>query len=107
MFSPDGSNIAYGDGPVVRVRDLKTDQQVCTFENHTKAVTSVAYTPDGKYLLSGAYDKTARLWDAKTGNRFSNTAMQTRPSSRSPFLPVVTFLLWRDMTKSLGLLGSG
>jgi len=31
------------------------------------AVTSVAFSPDGKTILTGSLDKTARLWDAATG----------------------------------------
>jgi WD40 repeat protein len=69
VFSPDGSHIAYGDGDVARVVDLRTGKQVTTFENHTGPVISVAYTRNGKYVLSGAYDKTARLWDATTGEQ--------------------------------------
>ena len=30
-------------------------------------VTSVAFSPDGKTMLTGCSDKTARLWDAATG----------------------------------------
>jgi serine/threonine protein kinase/WD40 repeat protein len=37
------------------------------FAGHTGVVTSIAYSPDGKYLLSGGKEGTARLWDAKTG----------------------------------------
>jgi WD40 repeat protein len=34
---------------------------------HTHNVTSVAFSPDGKYALSGSIDKTIKLWDVATG----------------------------------------
>jgi tetratricopeptide (TPR) repeat protein len=34
---------------------------------HQAAVSAVAFSPDGKAVLSGCYDNTARLWDAATG----------------------------------------
>ena len=35
---------------------------------HTDRVSSVSFSPDGKQILSGSYDKTIRIWDASTGN---------------------------------------
>jgi WD40 repeat protein len=32
------------------------------FEGHTKWVSSVAFSPDGMKIVSGAYDKTIRVW---------------------------------------------
>jgi WD40 repeat protein len=30
-------------------------------------VYKVVYSPDGKFLLTGSHDRTARTWDAQTG----------------------------------------
>jgi WD40 repeat protein len=34
---------------------------------HGSAVTGLAFTPDGKTLISGSYDQALRLWDPSTG----------------------------------------
>ena len=37
------------------------------FEGHTDHVYSVAFSPDGKHVVSGSGDKTIRIWDVQTG----------------------------------------
>jgi WD40 repeat protein len=43
------------------------DEQECTLTGHSLLVTSVAYSPDGKHIVSGSYDNTVKIWDAATG----------------------------------------
>ena len=31
---------------------------------HSAPVTSVAFSPDGKTIVSGSYDQTIKVWDA-------------------------------------------
>ena len=36
-------------------------------QGHDEFVFSVAYSPDGRQLLSGSQDETVRMWDVATG----------------------------------------
>src|SRR5262249_31533630 len=38
-----------------------------TFLGHTREVTSVTFSPDGKRILTGSFDRTAKVWDAEKG----------------------------------------
>ncbi len=44
------------------------DESIKTLKGHKSDVTSVSYSPDGKYIASGSRDKTIKLWDVNTGN---------------------------------------
>ena len=41
-------------------------------QGHTSFVTSVAFSPDRRYIVSGSNDRTIRLWDAQTGGQVGN-----------------------------------
>ncbi len=41
--------------------------ELLTLKGHVGFVSSVAFSPDGKRVLTGSYDKTAKIWDAETG----------------------------------------
>ena len=43
------------------------ERQTLLFQEHTAAVLSVAWSPDGRYLASGGSDQTALVWDAGNG----------------------------------------
>ena len=36
-------------------------------KGHESWITSIAISPDGKFLASGSADKTIKIWDFKTG----------------------------------------
>ena len=43
--------------------------QIAALEGHTASVSSVAWSPDGATVASGALDSTVILWDAESGER--------------------------------------
>ena len=47
------------------------DEQKCTLTGHSNWVNSVAYSPDGKHIVSGSEDETVKIWDSSTGKEVS------------------------------------
>jgi WD40 repeat protein len=52
----------------IRIWDAETGDAVGQpLKGHTDSIHSVAYSPNGQYIISGSCDKTIRTWDAETG----------------------------------------
>jgi WD40 repeat protein len=74
VYSPDMSLIATAgrDRPwdkacnecSIQIWDAKTGKLVATLKGHTREVTCLAWTKDGKTLISGSYDYSIRTWNA-------------------------------------------
>ena len=41
-------------------------------QGHTSSVWSVAFSPDGRHIVSGSGDRTIQIWDAQTGGQMGH-----------------------------------
>ena len=77
-FSPDGRTLAtssgsdrrgkqYGLDYTVRLWDLTKRESILTIQGHGGSIKCVAWSPDGKKLVTASSDHTARVWNAFSG----------------------------------------
>jgi len=102
-----------GDGPV---RVFDRTGAVRWEGKHAGAVTRAAFSPDGRYVLTGSADRTARLWNAATGAVITTFAghegdvtavIVSRDATRAATLTTRgTLRLWQPNAPSATLLSS-
>jgi len=69
-FSPDSTLIATGGissvGERIKIWDSNTGKLVAILKGHTWDVNCLAWTANGRTLISGSYDATIRTWNTST-----------------------------------------
>jgi WD40 repeat protein len=67
-FSPDGMAIAVGNNAGhLKLYDSLNGRMLWTSQGHTSGIESLVFFPAGDRLVTAAHDKTAKVWDRKTG----------------------------------------
>jgi WD40 repeat protein len=86
VFSPDGRSIATASydrsikiwvypersrRDVAQIPDFSEKSGICisihTLIGHQQPVSAIAFSPDGRQLVSSSFDKTIKLWDVNSG----------------------------------------
>src|SRR5262249_17222867 len=64
-LSPDGKLLAAADRTenIIRIWDLSLLKEIQRLDSHEADITTLAFSPDGKTLASGAGDFTVLLWN--------------------------------------------
>jgi WD40 repeat protein len=57
--------ILAADG-TIKIWNTETGRQERTFEGHLTGISTIAWSPDSRWIASGGDDKVIRLWDVQT-----------------------------------------
>lgn len=69
-ISPDGHTLAFGDGNVIRLMDMRTGAHLGTLAAGPS--TLIAFSPDGRTLASSSStQRVVRIWDVRTRKQLS------------------------------------
>jgi WD40 repeat protein/serine/threonine protein kinase len=95
-FSPDGTRLGWARSEedfskpaVVTVWDVSNKKEIVAFRDHASTVTSVAFSPDGRRIVSAsALEKSAvKIWDAETGSELLSISLPVADDPRATFSP--------------------
>ena len=73
-FSPDGKTLVnsswYDDMP--KIWDVVSGNLLSELKGHSRSITSIGFSQDGKKIVTASWDRTIKIWDAATGKILSN-----------------------------------
>ncbi len=87
-FSPDGDVVAEFEGDDVRLRPTgrPTDKGLM-LEGHTLPIIAGAFSADGRRLVTGSLDGTARVWNTSTGDLIFTSPVEPSDVAAVAFSP--------------------
>ena len=66
------------DTELVKIRDVKTGDELLSFEAHEQDITGLAFFPDTRYLASGGQDRVVKIWDLQKSSAIATLPIDGR-----------------------------
>ena len=61
----------------------ESGKEIVVLEGHTASVGSAAFSPDGKWAVSGGQDHSVRAWELGSGREVLRLNLKSTPSAES------------------------
>jgi eukaryotic-like serine/threonine-protein kinase len=75
-----------------------TTPALVTYQGHSDYIWSVAWSPDGTYIVTSSSDGTAQVWEASSGKRLLSTRSHIDPAVQDDWAKVVA---WSPNSKQI------
>lgn len=92
------------DTELVKIRDVKTGEELLSFEAHEKDVRGLAFFPDTRYLATGGADGLVKIWDLQKKASIANMSLNGQVTTLS-VSPNGKWLAAADDTDTLTIWG--
>ena len=66
--SLNGNLIAFPEENSIQVWNVSIGELLFTLSGHNNSISDIAFSSDGKYLVSGSIDFSVNLWNLQSGN---------------------------------------
>ncbi|HEY0797789.1 MAG TPA: serine/threonine-protein kinase, partial [Candidatus Baltobacteraceae bacterium] len=76
------------------------DAQVSIISGHTDRVIGAGFSPDGRRIVTASYDRSARIWDAETGQELLQLKGHTEPVLSAAFSPDGRYIVTASLDKT-------
>lgn len=90
-FSPDSRFVACQEVNFatstyrIKIWDVKTGEEARVLAGHSQSIRSIAFSPNGKILVSGSWDGTIKLWNPTTGEELATLVPLNSAEKSDPF----------------------
>lgn len=86
-FSPDGRQLAMGNGGKVEVWDWRNERLIHSLTEHVPREINLAFSADGRRLASASWSGHVMIWDVETGELLHTLVEHRHPVSALAFSP--------------------
>lgn len=102
--SPDGRYVATisGDENVAEIFDAKSGQRLQRLAEHNQRIRSLAFSADGKRLVTSGEDNTVLVWDVASGKRVLKFTPPEHPKWAATSVPTHRFRPFMNLGEALG-----
>ena len=87
VYAQSENRLAIAAANNIHIYDADTHKELMVLAGHTDSVQAVAFSLNGKLIVSGSSDKTVRLWEAETGKLRRARDEHTAPVNIVAFSP--------------------